>query len=160
LFIKTQHQIAMKTKKAQIDNFLAQKQIAVAGYSRNPKKFGSMVYKALKEHGYQLYPVNPAGGNTPEGDPIYETLDALPADVKALYLVTKPEVTATLVDQALEKSFSHIWIQQMSDNEQIKEKLKDFPEKVTGQCMFMHLSPTGIHKFHWWLAKVFGTLPK
>jgi uncharacterized protein len=150
----------MKAKKEQIDNFLAQKQIAVAGYSKNPKKFGGMIYKTLKEQGYQLYPVNPAGGSTPEGDTIYETLETLPADVKALYLVTKPDVTSSLIDKALEKNFTHIWVQQMSENEQVKEKLKDFPEKVTGQCMFMYVNPTGIHKFHWWLAKVFGTLPK
>ncbi len=150
----------MKTKKAQIDNFLAQQKIAVAGYSKNPKKFGAQIYKTLREKGYELYPVNPAGGTTPEGDPIYVTLDAIPADVKALYLVTKPEVTSKLIDKAKEKEFTHIWVQQMSENAEVLAKLNNFPEKVTGQCMFMHAQPTGFHKFHWWLSKTFGTLPK
>ncbi len=70
----------MKTKKAQVDSFLAQPHIAVAGYSGNPKKFGNIVFSTLKEKGYNLYPVNPSGGKTPDGETIYENLETLPDD--------------------------------------------------------------------------------
>lgn len=149
----------MKAKKEQIDNFLAQPHIAVAGYSTNPKKFGAMVFTNLKEQGYNVYPVNPAGGTTSDGHTVYESIDTLPADVKALYVVTKPAVSSTLVQSALDKGFTHFWIQQMSDNAEVLDLLKDVPDKVTKECIFMHTNPTGIHKFHWWLAKVFGRLP-
>jgi len=149
----------MKTTKAQIDNFLAQSHIAVAGYSKNPKKFGAQVFNSLKEKGYNVYPVNPAGGTTPDGQIVYESIDALPENLKALYVVTKPAVSSGLVKKALEKGYTHFWIQQMSDNAEVLDFLKEVPEKVTGECIFMHTNPTGIHKFHWWLAKVFGRLP-
>jgi predicted CoA-binding protein len=149
----------VKTKKAQIDNFLAQPHIAVAGYSKNPRKFGAQVFNSLKEKGYNVYPVNPAGGKTPGGQTIFEDLGALPQEVKALYVVTKPDVSQDLVEKAIAKGFTHFWIQQMSDNAQVIDLLKEVPEKVTGECIFMHTNPTGIHKFHWWLAKIFGRLP-
>lgn len=149
----------MKTKKAQVDSFLAQPHIAVAGYSGNPKKFGNIVFSTLKEKGYNVYPVNPSGGKTPDGETIYENLETLPDEVKALYVVTKPDVSETLVEQALEKGFTHFWIQQMSENKTVIQLLQDHTEKVTGQCILMHTQPTGIHRFHWWLAKIFGKLP-
>jgi len=33
--------------------------IAVVGVSGKPKKYGHIVYKDLKEAGYEVYPVNP-----------------------------------------------------------------------------------------------------
>ncbi len=149
----------MKTKKDQIDNFLEQPHIAFAGYSTNPKKFGRVMFKSLKEKGYNLYPVNPAGGVTPDGDIIYENLGALPEYVKAVFVATKPDASVLVVKDALEKEFTHIWVQQMSENAEVMDLLGDFPVKVTHQCILMHAQPTGIHKFHWWLVKMIGKLP-
>ena len=149
----------MKAKKEQIDNFLAQPHIAFAGYSRDPKKFGRAIYKTLKEKGYNLYPVNPAGGATSEGDIIYENLGALPEYVKAVFVATKPRASVSVVKDALENKFTHIWVQQMSENAEVMDLLNDFPEKVSHQCILMHAHPTGIHKFHWWLVKMIGKLP-
>ena len=38
--------------KANIDEFLAQREIAVVGVSRNGRKFGSTIYRALKSKDY------------------------------------------------------------------------------------------------------------
>ncbi len=150
----------MKATRAQIDDFLSQPSIAFAGYSVNSKKFGHVVYTTLKEKGYPLYPVNPAGGVTPDGEVIYAGLHDLPDDVKALYIITRPENTSTLVQEALEKGFTHLWVQQMSAGADVKNLLQDHPGAVVGQCILMHTQPTGIHKFHHWLAGLFGQLPK
>jgi uncharacterized protein len=149
----------MKTTKAQIEDFLAQPHIALAGYSRNSRKFGGTMFKSLREKGYNIYPVNPAGGKTPEGENIYESLEKLPEYVKALIVVTRPDVSAKVIKEAMEQHFTHIWVQQMSENKQVMELLTSFPQKVTGECVMMYAHPHGIHKFHWWLAKLIGKLP-
>ena len=149
----------MKPTKAQIDDFLAQEHIAIAGYSRNSKKFGNSVYQTLTDKGFNLYPVNPFGGETENGKPVYEHLDALPEVVKSLLVITKPDATKELVIKAREKGFTHIWIQQFSENKDVLDLLKDTPFAITNQCILMHTHPEGIHKFHWWLAKVFKSLP-
>ncbi len=64
--------------KASVDNFLRQEHIALAGYSRDTKKFGHVAYKTLKEKGYTLYPVNPSGGTAPGGETIYTDIETLP----------------------------------------------------------------------------------
>jgi uncharacterized protein len=149
----------MKTTKKQIDDFLSRPIIAMAGYSRNPKKFGGSVYNTLVEKGYNILPVNPAGGLTDRGDRIYENLAELPENVNAVLIMTKPEVSTDLVKQAIDKGITHLWVQQFSENEEVKEMLKSQPNAITGQCILMHTNPSGIHKVHRWLAEVFGFLP-
>ena len=150
----------MKATKVQIDEFLTQPHIALAGYSRKTSGFGHQVYKSLKEKGYNLYPVNPAGGTTPEGEKIYENLSVLPHEVRALYVVTPPTASPAVVAEGLKQGFTHFWVQQMSDNEEVKKMLAHEPNVIMRQCILMHTSPSGIHKFHRWLAGVFGMLPK
>ena len=43
----------------QIENFLGAEPIAMAGVSRNPKKFGFTAFRELKEKGMNIIPVNP-----------------------------------------------------------------------------------------------------
>ncbi len=45
-----------------IDLFLHEKRLVIAGVSHNRKKFGYIMYKAAKEKGYSVVPVNPKGG--------------------------------------------------------------------------------------------------
>ena len=49
----------MKATKASIDTFLSTHKIAIAGVSRDPKKFGYLVFQQLKEKGFEVYPINP-----------------------------------------------------------------------------------------------------
>ena len=65
------------TDKKTVQDFLAQKTIAVVGVSRSGKKFGNMAYRELKSKGYQVYPVHPSAEQV-EGDRAYPNLAALP----------------------------------------------------------------------------------
>ena len=62
--------------KAAVDDFLAQRSLAVVGVSRGGKKFGNRAYRELKAKGYQLFPVHPEA-EVLEGDPCYPSLSAL-----------------------------------------------------------------------------------
>ncbi|MDR4987515.1 MAG: CoA-binding protein [Bacteroidales bacterium] len=152
----------MKTsEKSRIDNFLGQQHIALAGYSRSPKKFGHEVYRILKGKGYTLYPVNPAGGRTPDGEDIYTDLQELPAEVKALLVVTKPDVTSEVFEKAVSLGFEYLWIQQMSGSRKVYDRLcKQHENAVCGKCILLHAQPEGVHKFHRWLVGLVGRLPR
>jgi predicted CoA-binding protein len=39
--------------------FVKDKEIAIAGVSRDPHKFGNIAYKTLKSKGLSIYPINP-----------------------------------------------------------------------------------------------------
>ena len=59
----------MITRK-KIEGFLENKRLAIAGVSRNPKKFGHVVYQDLKKKGYEVLAVNPEAEQI-NGDPSY-----------------------------------------------------------------------------------------
>ena len=49
----------MTTTLRQIDDFLALKRIAVVGVSHEPKDFSRLLFRELKQRGYDLVPVHP-----------------------------------------------------------------------------------------------------
>jgi len=75
-----------------IQEFLAQKKIAVAGVSRKKSKFGNTLYNELKKKGYDVYAVNP---NLKEYDDkkCYDSIMSLPDDVTALVINTKSDIS-------------------------------------------------------------------
>lgn len=150
----------MKKPLQPILDFLDGKEFAIAGVSRNKNKFGYMIFRDLTERGFKLYPVHPSAESI-DDTPVYHNVLSLPEGVKKLYIVTKPTQTKELVEQAVKKGISRIWIQQMSDT---ADAVKYAEEKgvtlVTGECIYMHTEPvTGIHKFHRGIRKFFRTFP-
>ena len=147
--------------KSDIQNFLQPKRFAIAGVSRNPKKFGRIVYNDLKKNGYTLFPVNP---NIQEidGDKCYTTIGELPDDVKHLFIATPKKDTDNVLRDAIQKGITHVWVQQMSETtETTKIAAESNVKLISRKCIFMFAEPVpGIHKFHRNLMWCFGRLPK
>lgn len=154
----------MKTPKASLSDirdFLNSRKIAVAGVSRDPKKFGNQVFKELKERGFELYPVNPNAERIDDVQ-VFAQLSLLPEEVKHLLILTHKRETEKVVMEAIAKGISHIWIQQMSETPEAVRIAKEAGVRlVTGQCIFMWADPVkSIHKFHKSFLKFFGLLPR
>jgi len=150
----------MITKK-DIEKFLEPKKLAIAGVSRDPKKFGSLIYGDLKKKGYEVYPVNPQTLEI-EGVTCYRSVSDLPAGVDRLLIVTPKQQTDAILRDAIKKGITHVWVQQMSET---KDTLKIAEENqvdlISKKCIFMFTDPVlSIHKFHRTLVKWFGRLPK
>ncbi len=144
-----------------IHRFLEPKKLAVAGASRNQKKFGGAVFKELKEKGFDLYPVNPHADEI-QGVKCYKAVDELPEDVAHLYVVTPKKETLQIVRQAINKGVKMIWIQQSSDTPDAVQIIKEAGiPLIYKQCIFMFADPVkGPHKFHRFLSRFFGGYPK
>ena len=145
----------------EINEFLAPKKLAIAGASRNPKKFGGTVLSELKKKGFDLYPVHPVATEI-QGIPCFNSVSELPAGVDHLYIVTRKDQTAGVVEQALKQGIRKIWIQQHSDTPEALEmaKKQNVPV-ISGRCMMMFAEPVGtMHGFHRWLSKLFGGYPR
>ena len=149
------------TSLQSIQAFLEPKELAIAGVSRNPKKFGRSVYEHLKENGYRLYPVNP-NADTIDGEFCYTSIDDLPSSVDRIFIVTPPGKTTESVKQSLDKGIQNIWIQQRSDTPEALELMADQDVNlIYNKCIFMFADPIkGAHGFHRFLSKLFGSYSK
>ncbi|MCX6223915.1 MAG: CoA-binding protein [Bacteroidia bacterium] len=146
--------------KQQIEQFLSSEPIAMAGVSRNPKKFGRIAYDELTRKGLKLIPINP-NLESINGTTCYTDIQHLPDGVQSLVIMTKKDKTAGMVEAALAKGIKNIWIQQASDTPEALALLKGKDVNlITKQCILMHHKPDGFHKFHRNIKRFFGGLPK
>ncbi|MBN1596732.1 MAG: CoA-binding protein [Bacteroidales bacterium] len=153
-----------KTKKIsrkQVNDFFKNKKIAIAGVSRNPKKFGHRTFKELSEKGYTILPINP------EADAIdnvkcYKRVEDLPGDIESLLILTPKEKTDEILRSAIKKGIKNIWVQQMSNTDETLKIAEEYQKEIiTGKCIYMFTEPVaGVHRFHRTLVKIFGGLPK
>ncbi len=145
----------------EIKQFLEAPSIAMVGVSRNPKKFGGVVFKELKSKGFVLYPVNPNADEI-QGVNCYKTVSDLPENVKHLFIVTPKKETTDVAKEAVNRGFSMIWIQQKSDTPEAVEIIqKAGIPLIHKKCIMMFADPVkGVHGFHRFLTKAFGAFPK
>ena len=149
------------TSLIEIQKFLAPKKMAIAGASRNAKKFGAMIFEDLLKKGYQLYPVHPEASEI-RGVTCYRRLSDIPSGVEMLYIVTPKNQTLSLVQQAIERGIKRIWIQQSSETPEAVDLARkhDIPV-IYGHCLFLFAEPvSGIHGFHRWMSKLIRTYPR
>jgi len=149
------------TKKQMIDDFIAQKEIAIVGCSRDSKKFGSYVLKELKGKGYNLHPVHRELKEL-DGYICYSSLNQLPDHVKTLILITPSDQTEVLVKEAADKGIQRIWMQQGAESKNaIRYCVENNISHVAGECIMMFAEPVNsIHKVHRFISKLIGKYPK
>ena len=144
----------------QIEEFMASEPIAMAGVSRNPKKFGFAAFRELKEKGMNIIPVNPNAAEI-HGVKVFPDIKSLPEDVRGLIIMTSRQKTAGIIKEAREKGIRQIWIQQMAESsEALKELEGSGINYITKECILMHYKPHGIHRFHSAIRKFFRSFPK
>ncbi len=76
--------------------------------------------------------------------------------------MTPKSETDSILSAAINRGMKSVWVQQGSESKNTENiaKEKNFENLVTKQCIFMFTEPQGLHKFHKFINKVFGLLPK
>lgn len=148
--------------KAMIDEFLAQRTLAIVGVSRtNKDKFGNAAFKDLKEKGYKMYIVHPSG-EVIEGQQSYISFKALPEPVGGVLVVVPPAEAEKVVREAQEAGIKNIWLQQGAESrESIQFGQENGMNMVYGKCIMMFAQPMKFfHKPHRWVMGLMGQLPR
>jgi predicted CoA-binding protein len=92
-----------------VQDFLAQKTIAVVGVSDKRETGCNLNYKKFKESGYRVYAVNPRL-STYNGAPCYPDLKSIPEKPDGVFMLTSPKVTEQIVQQCVELGIKHVWM--------------------------------------------------
>jgi predicted CoA-binding protein len=92
-----------------VEDFLAQKKIAVVGVSDNRETGCNLAYRKFKENGYEVSAVNPRLTSF-EGDPCYADLKSIPEKPEAVFILTNPRVTEEIVQQCVDLGIQRVWM--------------------------------------------------
>jgi predicted CoA-binding protein len=148
-----------------IQDFLSQKRIAIAGVSRNPQgAAANLIYHKLRETGHEVFPVNP-NAETVEGDHCYPNLKALPHPIDAVMIATRPEVAEQLVHECADLGISRVWMHRSFGAGSVSDNATKFCQEhhitvIAGGCPMMFCQPVDVgHKCMRWILRLTGGLP-
>ena len=146
--------------KAAIDDFLAQKTLAVVGVSRRARGFGYGVFKHLKAGGYRVFAINPNAASI-GGERCYTNLAALPEPVGGAVVLVPRAQMEQVVREAARAGIRRVWIQQFCETAAaIRFCEENGLSVISGQCILMFAEPVSFnHRVHRWLWKLIGKLP-
>ncbi|NWG21960.1 MAG: CoA-binding protein [Chloroflexi bacterium] len=92
-----------------VQDFLAQRKIAVVGVSDKRDTGCNLGYRRFKEAGYTVFAVNPRL-TTFDGDPCYPDLTSIPEKPDAVFILANPRVTDQIVQQCVDLGIKHVWM--------------------------------------------------
>lgn len=92
-----------------ISDFINRRVWAVVGASQDETKYGNRIFRSLLASGYQVYPVNPRGGEI-EGQTVYRSLAELPVRPEVIDIVVPPAAAEQVVKEAHARGLTRVWL--------------------------------------------------
>jgi predicted CoA-binding protein len=155
----------MLTLEEAAQDFLAQKRIAVAGVSRQGDTAGNIIYKKLRESGYQMFALNPNAEEV-EGDKCYPNLTAIPDGVDGLVIAAPPQAAVGLVRECAEAGVKRVWMHRSFGQGSVDDEAARLGRElgltvIPGSCPMMFCEPVDVvHKCMRWFIRVSGRQPQ
>jgi predicted CoA-binding protein len=98
---------------------MSQPTVAIIGASADREKFGNKSVRAHLAQGYQVFPVNPKGGEI-EGIGVYKSLDEIPVErLNRVSLYVPPAVGLKLLEQIAAKGCDELWLNPGSESDEL-----------------------------------------
>jgi predicted CoA-binding protein len=117
--------------------------VAILGASADRAKFGNKSVRAHARAGYEVYPVNPSGGEI-EGLPVSRSLADVPVeqlDRVSVYL--RPEIGLTLLGEVAAKmpgaSGGEVWFNPGSESPALLAQARELGLNVVAACSIVDL---------------------
>ena len=158
----------MKTTNLEVNDFLAQKRIAVVGVSRDDSHHpaANLIYRRLKRTGHDVFAVNPHL-QTFDGDPCYPDLRSIPGGADGVVIVTRPETTERIVRDCGEAGVRRVWMHQSMDKKgsSVSPAAVEYCRQhditvIAGACPMMFGPGVDLgHTCMRWILRVTGGLP-
>lgn len=113
--------------------------VAILGASADRSKFGNKSVRAHLQAGYEVFPVNPKGGQI-EGLPVSRSLGEVPAerlDRVSVYL--PPAIGLAALEEIAAKGCREVWLNPGSESPQILAKANELGLRVIADCSIIDL---------------------
>jgi len=98
--------------------------VAIVGLSSDPLKPSCKVAVYLKDHGYNVIPVNPKATEI-LGTKSYPSLSVVPEKVEIVDIFRRPEDVMPIVEEAIKVGAKVVWMQEGIVNEAAAQKARE-----------------------------------
>lgn len=118
------------------EEMLDKKVWAVVGATEKKDKWGSKIYKILKEHGYETYGVSPNYEEI-DGDKSYKSVKDIPKKVDVVDMVVAPKIALNVLEEAKEAGIEYIFFQPGTYNDEVVAKAEELGLKyLLDDCIY------------------------
>jgi uncharacterized protein len=108
--------------------------VAIVGASADPSKYGYKSLRAHRANGYDVYPVNPKGGQI-EGLSVYKSLAEVPVDeLDRVSVYLPPAIGIKVLDEIAAKGCGELWLNPGSDDPEVVERARELGLNVIQGC--------------------------
>jgi predicted CoA-binding protein len=152
------------TSRATIDDFLAQRRLAVIGVSQQKNDFTRVLFREFLQRDYDAVPVHPTATEI-EGRPAFANIAKVqPAVDAALILVPAPG-SLRVVQECIDSGVGRLWLYKAVTTGAFSREAVDLCDRsgvavVAGECPFMFFPrPGSIHAVHSFFRRLTGSLP-
>jgi hypothetical protein len=163
---KTQNNsLYMAIYKELVSAFLSKKAIAVTGASRSGTGTGNIIFKKLKDAGYNVYQVNPEADEI-KSDKCYRSLINLPEKAESVIICTKPEDSIRVIQECAATGVQYAWIHRAFGKGSYSDEAAGLCNQlgirlIPSGCPMMFIEPVDFpHKCFHWIFRLTGKIPK
>ncbi len=155
--------VTSMTYQEQVQDFLAQKRIAVCGMSRTKDSGAGAIYLKLRNQGYEVLPVHPSA-EALHGDPCYANLEEIPGGVDAVFIMNSPDISKEIAFKAIDLGIKHIWMHNNTlmpssvSEEAVAQCRAANVNVISVGCPMMFLEPDVFHSCMRWFIRVTGRM--
>ena len=100
------------------------KTVAVIGVSTDQAKFSNKAVRAYVQRGWEVYPVNPKGGET-EGLKAYASVEEIPVKLDRVTLYLPPAIGVNSLASIARVKPSEFFVNPGAESEELVEKAKE-----------------------------------
>lgn len=140
--------------------FLALDSVVFLGASRQGKKFGNLLLRALRDRGTRVHPLHPQAESL-DGVPCLRSLEGLPPGVEGAVLVLKPAAVQAMIPALAAAGIRKVWVQQGGESPEAERLAEEHGlDLIQGHCLLMFLPEVAwIHRFHHKVSAWMGRVP-
>jgi predicted CoA-binding protein len=137
-----------------VQAFLSGHRIAVVGASDERSNFGGAVYRAFRDHGYEVFAVHPSAPAV-AGDRCYPDVASLPPPIDGAVVMVAAAASPAVVEACADAGIPRVWLFKgiggegaLSDAAVLAAQERGL-DVVPGACPLMFLGPVGwFHRIH------------
>jgi predicted CoA-binding protein len=153
---------------AVVEDFFAQRRIAVVGVSDEKNSFARAVFCELRRRGYETFSVHPTV-DTVDGEPCYPDLASVPRDVEidGVIVMVNRATSAAVVQQCIDRRIRRVWLfKGLGGSGSVSDEAVALCRDngiavIEGACPFMFLAPVGtFHRVHRAFRRLNGSVGK
>jgi len=116
--------------------------VVIVGSSANRAKFGNKSLRAHLQCGWQVFPVNPRGGEI-EGQTVYRSMEEVPADnLNRVSMYVIPALGMQVLEQIAAKGCEELWLNPGSESPELFQQAIELELNPILGCSIVNL---GVH---------------